>query len=327
MHILLKDGIVYELHEYDNEEELQEFVYKHWEKIFGTGTLIFPGERIGAARGQKGAKGIPDFFVLDLNRKKWFIIEVELSSHDPDDHIIPQITSFMRAWKKPDSLHDLQKKITTFIKGNGQYHDIFKKAAGESEIYECVSDIMEHPPTLVVIADKISEDLVEACDIIHFDKEYIDFETYRREGIGDLVPIFKFRKIKTSDVSKERKKSITTDGEIKKQRASINKGIRTLTFLDKSAQIKNVKEINAIIANELIKKGYLTSDKVPWGTGRKRYYVSKTPTHPTGNKFFAPVQLDNGWWIETHASEKRTLYLAQKLMNACGVEKSSIKLT
>jgi hypothetical protein len=99
-----------------------------------------------------------------------------------------------------------------------------------------------------------------------------------------------------------------------------------LKFLDITTNVHNVKAINAIVANELIKRGLLTEDNIPWGKGKRRYYISKTPKHQHGKEFFSPIRLSNGWWIETHASRKSTLDLVRRLMEHCGITNTQIEL-
>ena len=56
----------------------------------------------------------------------------------------------------------------------------------------------------------------------------------------------------------------------------------------------------------------------PWGPGKRRYLVSAEAVHSNGKEFFAPVQLKNGWWVETHASEENQIILTSRLIDHCG---------
>ena len=100
MKVLEMEGRIFRPQQYKNEAELQRYVEQNIRSIFGEDSVWFSGARIGAGRGKKGAKGIPDGFVFNLKHRSWTIVEVELARHSLHDHINPQVTRFAVARKK-----------------------------------------------------------------------------------------------------------------------------------------------------------------------------------------------------------------------------------
>lgn len=107
---------------------------------------------------------------------------------------------------------------------------------------------------------------------------------------------------------------------------SSEKPVRKLVFLGKMASFEKSTEIPVIVANELIRQGKLDRSKIPWGPGKKRYLVNTEPKHPAGNDFFLPGQLENGWWVERHASEDRQVSLSSRLIKHCGLDNDEVRI-
>ena len=181
---------------------------------------------------------------------------------------------------------------------------------------------------MIIIADEIKPVLREACEDLRFEKHFISFETFNREGVNDLVPIFHFEPINASRAWRKGKQSAPDDsGSTKpKARRVPDSGIKNITFMGKTCQYRFSKEIPSFVANELFEKGFLKENLLPWSPGGKRYFISKTPIHKDSKKFHAPVQLTNGWWVETHAGVERNIELSEKLMKYCGIKDYKITI-
>lgn len=321
MKVLLKDGVHFYLHNHQNEMELQKLVEQNIDHIFGEDTFFLPGKRIGVPRGQKGAKGIPDGFVVLIKEKKWAIIEVELASHPIHDHIISQVSRFNQAWKKGETTKEMVDLFFQACKDSKLIQNKFEQYGIKEEIYHYLSSIFKEDPLLVIIIDELTPELDEVKDNVKFDTRWCVFKTYRREGISDLVPIFEYEPIFNHDKSYLKNHDGATE-QVPAQTVEVNltEGSRNLTFLNNTVSFRHSKEIPVIVANELIKTGLLNDDNVPWGPGKKRYVINKTPRHQTGKDFVSPVQLTNGWWVETHASEVDNISRASRLIKACGLD-------
>ena len=89
--IITRDGR-YRLYDYQNEIELERMIVEHSKEIFGKNTYYFDIKK--KITGKSGFGTIPDGYVIDFDRKKIYVLEVELIKHDLRKHIIPQIMSF-----------------------------------------------------------------------------------------------------------------------------------------------------------------------------------------------------------------------------------------
>lgn len=320
--IMVKDGIIYREYKYKKERELQNFIFKHWEYIFGKDTLFFKGERIGVPSTARGAKGIPDGFVLDVAQKKWYVIEVELYDHDPYDHVIPQITKFSQAWKNQSTQKKLKDSFVENIRGDSLFSRKLHEC-GISNDFEFISHLLEQKPNIAIIVDRLSDVLVEACESLTFNKIFIPFETYQRDGVTELVPIFHTQQIeKISDaIRADKHVNAPKTASVGRKRSREGK----LSYLGKTINITSCKQIIVSVAEELIARSKLKIDMLPWGPGGERYYINIKPIHKSGIKFFSPYQLPNGWWIETNASCNYSITLAKQLIKRCGLSDTVIE--
>jgi hypothetical protein len=81
------------------------------------------------------------------------------------------------------------------------------------------------------------------------------------------------------------------------------------------------KDLLAEVANYLVRTQKLTPERcpVPGGPrGSRRYLVATEDRHPSGRKFFAPVRLGNGLWLETHYSAPNMVSHCQFLLKYVG---------
>jgi len=112
MEILVDEKGKFEYYSYRNEKELEEFVYKTSEEIFGKNTYYIELKKsLG-----KGRLSYPDGYVIDLSDTEnpaLYIVEAELEKHDVYRHIYPQITMHLNFFKKNKMKvkNDLEKAI------------------------------------------------------------------------------------------------------------------------------------------------------------------------------------------------------------------------
>jgi hypothetical protein len=78
------------------------------------------------------------------------------------------------------------------------------------------------------------------------------------------------------------------------------------------------KDLLVSVVTYLISQGLFTSNNCPAKLpGGSRYLIATTPTHPNGNKFFQPIQIQ-GLWLETHASAVQLAHEASYLAQTYG---------
>ncbi len=193
MTILLKDGIKYLPYKYKDEDELERLLIEHSEIIFGTDSVIFPKRKIKA---RSGIGTIPDGFVVLINEKKWYILEVELTSHPLYDHIVVQISKFNIAIKNQNTRKKLIDVFYDEIKNNIQIKHKLEFNRITKELYKFLSDIINGDPEVIIVIDERAEELDEVSQSLPFRATILRFETYEREKIGVGVHIHSFDTLK-----------------------------------------------------------------------------------------------------------------------------------
>jgi len=195
--ILFKDGVKYIEYQYKNELEIEDMVYEHYKYIFGKDSLFLAKRKI---KTNAGISTIPDAFVLSLDDKKWYLIEVEMKSHQLYEHIVPQISKFNTAIKNSNSQKILIKMIYEEIKNDPQKNLIFQLKQIK-EIFKYITEILESKPQIIILIDGKNDELEEVCESLPFDSKVIEFKTFCREnvGIGDHIhsfePLKDFKKV------------------------------------------------------------------------------------------------------------------------------------
>ena len=187
MKIIIKDNIKYLPYRYESEDELQTFVRKYTEVIFGENSIFFEKSKIET---KAGIGSIPDGFVLSLTEDKWYIIEVELADHPLYNHIVPQLMKFCNAIKNYETKRKLVDAFYTEITTNIQLEYKFRSSGIKKELYKVLTDIINKSPEIVIIIDIKTKELEEICKALHFSVKVLVFETYYRENSN--VPIHLF---------------------------------------------------------------------------------------------------------------------------------------
>ncbi|MBI5401400.1 hypothetical protein HZB05_01055, partial [Candidatus Wolfebacteria bacterium] len=98
--LIIQNGNKFQLYTHKSEKELENIVTQYTAEIFGKDSVYIDLKR--KITSVKGISGIPDGFVLDFERKKLFIVEVELISHPIIDHITRQLLCFKIAMNNPE---------------------------------------------------------------------------------------------------------------------------------------------------------------------------------------------------------------------------------
>jgi hypothetical protein len=200
MTILLKDGIKYLPYKYKDEDELEQLLIEHSEIIFGGDSVIFPKRKIKA---RSGIGTIPDGFVVLINERKWYILEVELASHPLYDHIVAQISKFNSAIKNQNTRKKLIDVFYNEIKNNIQIKYKLEFNGITKELYKFLSDIINGDPEVIIVIDERTGELDEVSQSLPFQTTILRFETYEREKIGVGVHIHSFDTLKDYKIKEE----------------------------------------------------------------------------------------------------------------------------
>ncbi len=152
---------------FDSEAELENVVVEHFEEIFGPASLFLPKKLI---RTLDGFGTIPDGVVIDLHLRQWFIVEVELASHNVWSHIAPQVAKQLTAVAQRASKQIICELAVDQAKKDKSVLDkFFDEDVAELDVRSFLDRILETPPIVAIPIDGISADLQEWTRIIRFE--------------------------------------------------------------------------------------------------------------------------------------------------------------
>lgn len=175
MWTLVVDGTTYQRRVPSSEDELQSLVDLYYRHIFPEEILYYPVKRKLTTLG--GVGSIPDGYAISLlHPRRWFIVEVELSSHDVFNHIVPQVSKFAQGIRDPESRKTITRALYNAITNDPRTVAHVKDRIGEDEIYHFLSETIDKPPVLTVVIDQVTEKLRDACNSIPIlDKRVVEF--------------------------------------------------------------------------------------------------------------------------------------------------------
>lgn len=178
--MLIIDGIKYKLWTPKNEEkEFHPIIKKYSKEIFGEDSLYFDVKH--ALKTISGIGTIPDAYVICLSRKEWYVVENELASHSIYDHIVKQLTKFINGIENQNTRTQIIDMLYDEIN-----NDIFLKAKvqkklGSTDPYHFLSKLISKPPTIVIVIDQKTPEVIDACRALKYQPYIIQFRTFARE--------------------------------------------------------------------------------------------------------------------------------------------------
>jgi len=121
---------------------------------------------------------IPDGYAVYLREPyKWYIVEVELSRHPPQKHLIPQLSGFMSAIENPDSQKRISELLYEKVSGDPAVKAYIEKATGE-EVHHFLSKLTSEQPEFVVIVEEKTDKIEEACKTLKVEPRIVEFKTF-----------------------------------------------------------------------------------------------------------------------------------------------------
>lgn len=179
MEKLLIDNKVYSYYEYPLEKEFEQIIVEKSAHIFGKNSIYIDiKKRIGDS-----ILTIPDGYLIDFSFSadpRLYIIENELSSHDPYKHIGSQILKFAISYKESG------RKIKAFL-----YEHLAsagKLAFAEEQItntkYRNIDDfleslIFEKPVAAIVVIDRTTSELENVLSQLTMSTDILEFQTFK----------------------------------------------------------------------------------------------------------------------------------------------------
>lgn len=166
--IIFKDGVKYLL--WEPEHELNDFepmIKYHVKDIFGDECEYFPKQKLKTLA---DIRSIPDGFVVDFQRRKWYIVELKLLRDDAINRISGQIVDYKNAIRNDKTRRKIYKAMKS-IKDVNFLDDL----------------INEKEPEIVIIINNLNgifgkkfKEKVKGTEekVIIF-----EFKTFTREGV------------------------------------------------------------------------------------------------------------------------------------------------
>lgn len=181
--MLLIDGVKYELWTPPSEDEFERVVKEHAQEIFGENSMYL--DRKQKLKSLAGVGSIPDGLVIMFgNVPEWHIVEVELSSHDPYGHIVPQVDKFLSGVDNRDTRNKIIEALYDAIYGDEFLKLKTQQAIGrDKDIHKFLTDLVSSPPTITIIIEKTTEQLREALKK-YTQKKVVEFKTFVRERVS-----------------------------------------------------------------------------------------------------------------------------------------------
>jgi hypothetical protein len=157
MSMLVIDGKKYNLMDLEKEKQLEEFVIQHYNEIFGIESLYFDIKP--ELRSQAGIGSKPDGIVVVFDRPSYYVVEIERAEHGIHDHVITQISKLKEA---------------------------FVKSKIEGDLYKFLTDLFSSKPVVVIIIDRLRDELEEAVGGLPLESKIVEFKTFAREDAPNI---------------------------------------------------------------------------------------------------------------------------------------------
>lgn len=189
MEKLIQSGQTYAYYEYSTEKEFEQIIVQQAPHIFGSSSIYIDiKKRIGDS-----IITIPDGYLIDFSfeaEPRLYIIENELSSHDPYKHMGSQLLKFAISYKASG------RRIKAFLlehlianeQALKQAEQSLKKAGYRNIDDFLESIIFEKPVAAIVVIDQTTPELENVLSQLTMDTDIIEFQAFKN---GE-VSIYKF---------------------------------------------------------------------------------------------------------------------------------------
>lgn len=157
--MLIVEGRKFVHKPFDSEQELERVVVENAEYLFGPASIYFPKSLIAT---RDGAGTIPDGYVLDLERRVWYIVEAEISRHSVWSHIAPQVAKQIIAASNPVSKQTLVDIAADRVRNDIDLQERFADEGIHAiDIRRVLGEILAKEPIVAMPIDAVKDDLRE----------------------------------------------------------------------------------------------------------------------------------------------------------------------
>ncbi|MEX2336208.1 MAG: hypothetical protein WD555_02940 [Fulvivirga sp.] len=180
MERLIQSGQTYAYYEYRTEKEFEQIIVQQAPHIFGSSSIYIDiKKRIGDS-----VITIPDGYLIDFSfeaEPRLYIIENELSSHDPYKHIGSQLLKFAISYKA--SGRRIKAFLLEHLIANEQalkQAEQGLKKAGYRNIDDFLESIIfEKPVAAIVVIDQTTPELENVLSQLTMDTDIIEFQAFK----------------------------------------------------------------------------------------------------------------------------------------------------
>jgi predicted transport protein len=151
-------GKLYHWSNFKNEEELEKLVQENANLLFGQHALYFPVKK---RLESKFKERVTDGLLLDLSEPpRFWIVEVELSRHDLEQEVEPQIRGFLRAFEKEESISQILSVIYERVQSDSEIKRRIRERIGsDGDIHHFLSQILHEKSGVLVVIDDLTEEI------------------------------------------------------------------------------------------------------------------------------------------------------------------------
>lgn len=164
---------------FDSEEELENVVVDNAEYIFGPSSIYLPKSLIRTA---DGVGTIPDGYAIDLDGRRWYIVEAEVSQHSVWSHIAPQVAKQIIAANNPATKQKLIEAVIDRVRDDETLQEKFAEQSIDPIDYrEALAQIFATDPIIGMPIDAVKNDLREWAATLKVDvrlwivQKYVEF--------------------------------------------------------------------------------------------------------------------------------------------------------
>lgn len=200
--VLLVDNEIFNLTEYQREDELESRVSKFVEFVFGPTVLYFDIRQRVASKARR--VNVTDAVLLELKKEgqsRLWLVEYELSVHDLYRHVQPQIMGFIRSLRNPQTLRDVQLSLYEEIQSDAVKEKTFLEFLGPaSDMFFFLDRVLHRRCGVIIVVDEVTPQLMEICEDFrqYAEVKVIEFKTYQK---GDRE-IYHFNPFGVEEVAK-----------------------------------------------------------------------------------------------------------------------------
>lgn len=230
--VLYRNGKRYAERSFTLEKDFESLIINNGKALFGQKAIIIDAKKKLETKALGGT--IPDFFLIDfsdIENPEFYLVEVELSSHNFFDHIFPQITKFFAFFRNTENRSRLNEKLHDIILNDKDLAREIKSRIGEKEVFKFIKDLLQTSQNILLVLDDEKDELPEIIQTytdtwgkmvkVAILKEY----TCEGDSILTLSPEFEY--IETIDIVN--KESIEDEGKTNYTEAFHMDGIEEAT--------------------------------------------------------------------------------------------------